>query len=148
MRRTFAIFDIQIKTIMKNRLLLVLTVPLLLLASCGGEEGPTPAKQEESLVEVKDGIYTEYYPGRKAIKYQGPQDENEMRDGRWFYYSEAGVELSMTEYKHGKKHGDSFVRYPNGAMRYYGHYTDDRQTGVWITYGADGKVAQEKDFGN
>jgi antitoxin component YwqK of YwqJK toxin-antitoxin module len=131
---------------MKNRLLLFLTVPLLLLASCGGEE-EQPVKQEESLVEVKDGIYTEYYPGRKAIKYQGPQDENEMRDGRWFFYSESGVELSMTEYKHGKKHGASFVRYPNGQMRYYGNYTNDKQSGVWITYDKEGNVAQEKDFG-
>lgn len=133
---------------MKNRLLLFLTVGLLLLASCGGNSEKTEQNTgEDVLFEVKDGVYTEYYPGRKAIKYRGPQDENEQRDGRWFFYSEKGVELSMTEYKHGKKDGDTFVRYPNGIMRYYGHYTNDKQSGLWITYGRDGKVEQEKDFG-
>jgi antitoxin component YwqK of YwqJK toxin-antitoxin module len=131
---------------MKNRLLFILTVGIFLFSACGDPE-PEEQTNEEVLFEVKNGVYTEYYPGRKAIKYQGPQDENEMRNGRWFFYSETGVELSMTEYKHGKKDGDSFVRYPNGMMRYYGHYTNDEQTGVWITYDEKGNVSQEKDFG-
>lgn len=131
---------------MKNSLLFILTVGILFLSACGGTETEQQTT-EESLVEVKNGIYTEYYPGRKAIKYQGPQDENEMRDGRWFFYSETGVELSMTEYKHGKKDGDSFVRYPNGMMRYYGHWTNDVQSGSWVTYDEKGNVAEEKDFG-
>ena len=131
---------------MKNWSLLLLTVVITLLAACASPE--KKEKEPESLFEVKDGIYTEYYPGRKAVKYRGPQDENELRDGRWFFYSENGVELSMTEYSHGKKNGDSFVRYPNGMMRYYGHYENDVQTGVWITYDEKGNVAQEKDFGS
>lgn len=131
---------------MKNRLLLLLTVSMLALAACNG----TPAKvekEEESLVEVKDGIYTEYYPGRKGIKYRGPQDENELRHGMWHYYAENGVELSMTEYSHGKKHGASFARYPNGVMHYYGNYTNDVPSGEWITYDKKGNVAETKDFG-
>lgn len=132
---------------MKNALLLLLTVTTLLAAACGGNTEKKDEKKEDVLYEVKDGVYTEWYPGRKAIKFRGPQDENELRDGRWFYYSETGVELSMTEYSHGKKHGASFARYPNGIMRYYGNYDNDVQVGIWITYDKTGKVAQEKDFG-
>lgn len=130
---------------MKNRLLLLFTVALLGLAACEG----TPAKveEEESLVEIKDRIYTEYYPGRKAIKYRGPQDENELRHGRWMYFNEKGDEMSMTEYSHGKKNGASFARYPNGAMHYYGSYTNDVPSGEWITYDEKGNVAETKDFG-
>lgn len=130
---------------MKNRLLFVLTALTLVLAACSGE-APKAEKEEESLVEVKDGIYTEYYPGRKAIKYRGPQDENELRHGRWLYFDEKGNELSMTEYSHGKKHGASFARYPNGAMHYYGNYTNDVPSGEWITYDEKGKVAETKVF--
>lgn len=131
---------------MKTLSLFILTVALFSLVSCGGD-APETTKKEESLIEVKDGIYTEYYPGRKSIKYRGPQDENELRHGRWFYYSEKGIELSMTEYSHGKRNGASFVRYPNGVMHYYGDWANDKQTGVWVTYDQNGKVAQEKDFG-
>ncbi len=132
---------------MKNQLLFVLTVTLLLFSACGESPETDKKAAEEVLTEVKDGIYTEYYPGRKGIKYRGPQDANELRDGRWFFYSEGGVELSMTEYSHGKRNGDSFVRYPNGMMRYYGRYENDLQVGLWVTYDLNGKVAQEKDYG-
>jgi hypothetical protein len=54
---------------MKNSLLFILTVGILFLSACGGAETEQQTT-EESLVEVKNGIYTEYYPGRKAIKYQ------------------------------------------------------------------------------
>lgn len=131
---------------MKLLSLLALTLIALAFPSCE-EEQPVQETQEVSLVEIKDGVYTEYYPGRKAIKYRGPQDENGLRDGMWYFYSESGVEMSMTEYSHGKKHGDSFVRYPNGVMRYYGRYENDQQVGVWVTYDQNGKVEQEKDFG-
>lgn len=46
----------------------------LMLASCGtGEETDetTGPQKKEVLVEVKDGIYTEWYPGKKNIKYKG-----------------------------------------------------------------------------
>jgi antitoxin component YwqK of YwqJK toxin-antitoxin module len=130
---------------MKTLSLLVFTVAVLSLVSCGGEE-PAP-KTSESLIEVKDGIYTEYYPGRKSIKFRGPQDENELRHGKWYFYSEKGVELSMTEYVHGLKSGGSFVRYPNGVMHYYGEWYKDKQVGQWVTYDQTGKVVEEKNFG-
>lgn len=131
---------------MKTWSLLFLTAFTLSAVSCGESEAPAQ-KAPESLVDFKDGIYTEYYPGRKAVKFKGPKDENGQRHGMWFYYSENGTEQSMTEYQHGKKHGSSFARYPSGGMRYFGDWKNDEQVGVWITYNEDGTVAQEKDYG-
>lgn len=132
---------------MKFQLTLLIGLLSILFFSC--EEPVVKEKKEDpkSLVEVKDGVYTEYYPGRKAVKFKGPQDENKQRDGRWFYFAENGTEQSMTEYSHGKLNGVTFVRYPNGAMRYVGEYMNGEPSGVWKTYKEDGSIESEKDYG-
>ena len=120
----------------------------LMALSCSDTPKPKKPKKEkvESLVEIKDGVYTEYYPGRKAIKFQGPQDEKGIRDGRWFFYSENGTEQSMTEFVKGKKHGFIFVRYPNGQMRYTGQFNNDIEAGLWRFYKEDGSLDFEKTY--
>lgn len=132
---------------MKNPLLYLSAAAVLSMVSCSEPEKAPEVEKTESLVEFKDGIYIEYYPGRKAIKFKGPKDENNQRDGIWYYYAENGVEQSMTEYSHGKKNGSSFARYPDGRMRYYGDWKDDKQVGVWVTYNPDGTIGEEKDYG-
>lgn len=103
---------------------------------------------KQELVEVKNNIFTEYYPGKKAIKFQGPQDPEGNRHGAWLFFSEEGLELSMTVYQHGKKHGHTIVKYPNGMIRYTGEYYDDKQVGVWKTYSITGELTSERDFGS
>ncbi len=120
----------------------------LTMSSCGEEKKAPEKETADDLVEIKNGIYTEYYPGRKAIKFKGPQDDNSQRNGRWFFYDERGNELSMTEYVNGKKHGFIFVRYPNGTMRYTGEFNMDIESGLWKFYKEDGSLASEKDYGN
>lgn len=122
-----------------------LCLTVLSLYSCG-DEAVKEEPKEESLIEFKDGVYIEYYPGRKSIKFKGPKDENNQRDGVWYFYSENGVEQSMTDYKHGKKDGSSFTRYPNGKMRYFGEYRNDQPYGLWIIYNEDGTTS-EKNYG-
>lgn len=126
--------------------LLALSGSLTLFTACDHEEAKLP--ETESLIDFKDGMYTEYYPGRKAIKFKGKKDENNQRDGVWYFYAENGVEQSMTEYKHGVKNGPSFTRFPNGKMRYYGEYRNDKQVGVWVIYDQNGNPESEKDYGN
>ena len=118
-----------------------------LLNSCAGEEKPKEKKKELPLIEIKNGVYTEYYPGRKAVKIRGPVDENELRNGKWALYTENGFELSVTHYMHGKKEGHSIVKYPNGMLNYYGEYRNDEKVGVWRTYDTKGNLIEEKDFG-
>lgn len=104
-------------------------------------------KEKLKNVEIKGNIFNEYYPGTKKIKFQGPQDDHGERHGKWSYFSEDGKELSMTVYDHGKKHGHSIVKYPNGAIHYVGEYSDDKPVGVWKTYSVTGELTKEKDYG-
>lgn len=102
----------------------------------------------ENLVEVKDGVFTEWYPGKKSIKFQGGQDELGNRDGKWSFYAENGTELSFTLYDHGKKEGFSLVKYPNGRIHYRGEYQNDKMIGLWSTYDEKGNLITEKDYGD
>lgn len=127
---------------------LALLISGMLLFACSTEEesGKKNAPDPEVLVETDGNMFIEYYPGKKQVKFKGPQDENKQRHGVWYYYSEAGVELSMTEYNHGKKNGVTMVKYPNGFMHYTGQYREDVQVGVWKTYDTNGKLVEEKNF--
>ena len=102
--------------------------------------------EKENLVEIKDGIYTEYYPGKKNKKFQGAQDEKSRRDGKWVFYSEKGNELSITFYTNGLKNGFTMVKYPSGRMHYRGEYRNDTIVGLWTTYDQNGKITKEKNY--
>lgn len=102
---------------------------------------------EEELVETHNGVYREYYPGKKQLKFEGMQDENNQRHGKWSFYNEKGIEITVTYYDHGKKHGHSIVKHPNGVIYYYGEYDNDKMVGIWKTYDEKGKLIQEKDYG-
>ena len=130
---------------MKN-LVWLLIMSVFILGACGEEKKPAKPKKE-NLVEIKDGVYTEYYKGRKAIKFQGPLNDKKERDGRWFFYDEKGNEMSMSEYVGGKMHGMIFARNPNGNMRYVGEYTMGKESGLWRFYDVNGKLQTEKDYG-
>ena len=101
---------------------------------------------EENLIETVGNVYTEYYPGKKAVKIRGELNDNEERQGKWSYYSETGTELSMSYYENGKRQGHSIVKYPNGAVNYFGAYKDDKPVGVWETYSPEGKLISKKDY--
>lgn len=137
---------------MMLRLSLILLVSLTFFACSRNEksENQDTKKQNkiESLVEIKNGVYTEYYPGRKQIKFQGEQDNMGNRQGKWTFYSERGLELSSTHYEHGKKHGASFAKYPNGTLHYFGEYNNDKEVGIWKMYDEKGTLVTEKDYGN
>ena len=124
---------------------------LTFLISCSRNESEQSKKEiqqkeNSSLVEIKDNVFTEYYPGRKKVKFRGEQDENGQRHGKWTFYNEQGLELSSTHYEHGVKHGISVVKYPNGQIHYFGEYVNDKQTGVWKTFDQKGQLEQEKKF--
>lgn len=133
------------------------------LLSCKTEETETPVTTEKTNVEISEStnpvtdkvdlvvvegnVFTEYYPGKKDIKFQGTQDEEGRRHGKWLFFSEEGEELSMTMYMNGKKHGHSIVKYPNGGIRYTGEYIDDQPVGIWKTYATNGEMTNKKDYG-
>ena len=122
---------------------------LSFLVSCNDkqEDQSTVTEKKEDLVEIKNGIYTEWYPGKKNIKFQGAQDEKAQRNGKWVFFSESGNELSITFYSRGLKEGFTVVKYPSGRIHYRGEYRNDTIVGLWTTYDENGKVSKEKDFG-
>ena len=113
------------------------------MVGCSEKTDKIPAQQEK-LVEIKDGQYSEWYPGKKQLKFRGSLDSLQQRDGKWEFYSERGLVLSMTEYSHGKRNGFSIVKYPNGRIHYRGEYLNDEQVGRWTTYDTLGKVVDDK----
>ena len=128
----------------KYCLLILLTI---VVYSCGDSDAEyLKPKKVENLVEIKNGIFTEWYPGKKNIKFQGPQDNNHLRNGKWTFFSEGGDELSVTFYENGKRDGFTIVKYPNGRLHYRGEYQDDKIVGDWITYDEKGKVINEQHY--
>jgi antitoxin component YwqK of YwqJK toxin-antitoxin module len=116
----------------------------------GCSEGTKPQKIEipkkEKLVDLKDGHYTEWYPGRKQIKYQGQLNAAGNREGKWDFFSESGNLQSFTMYIDGKKEGHSVVKYPNGKIHYYGTYQNDQMVGEWVSFDQNGNKTI-KDYG-
>lgn len=111
------------------------------------EKETTQKPKTEKLTEIKNRRFTEWYPGKKQIKFQGMLTKKGDRNGKWTFYSETGNELSMTLYENGKREGFTIVKYPNGAIHYTGEYKNDKTVGVWKTYNEKGKLVTEKDFG-
>lgn len=133
--KTFNIFQILLLSL------------ITFMFSCTENEEKVKKEKELPLIETIDGVYTEYYPGRKSVKIQGQVDENNLRHSKWTFYSETGTELSITHYIHGKKEGHSIVKFPNGMLNYYGEYHDDVKIGIWKKYDEKGKLLEETDFG-
>ena len=124
-----------------------LLATLFLISACENNlEKKNEKIPKEKLVEVKDGVFTEWYPGKKQIKFQGGQDDLGKRDGKWTFYAENGTELSFTLYNHGKKEGFSLVKYPNGRIHYRGEYQNDQMIGLWSTYDEKGNLISEKEY--
>ncbi len=129
------------------RKILFLSLVIILNSACNSEKTEEIKKENEELVEIKNGKYTEWYPGKKQIKFEGMVDQKGKRDGKWSFYSEKGTELSFTFYENGIKEGFTVVKYPSGVIRYRGEYLNDTIVGVWTTYDPKGKVISEKDYG-
>lgn len=132
------------------RFLSLILISLFLINCSNNKAENNQEKQEEKvreLIELKDGIYTEWYPGHKQIKVRGRQDEDEKRQGIWKLYGEDGTELSITIYTDDKKDGHIVVRHPNGAVRYVGEYIMDERVGEWRFYNEQGDLIKTEDFG-
>lgn len=133
-----------------KRIIFLLLV-LFVFAHCEGKqkvERPIQKVQEERslIVEAEDGRYTEWYPGHRQVKITGRKNKDGNRDGVWKYYSEGGVELSVSVYSNGLRDGHTVVKYPNGTLHYVGEYVNDEPVGVWEFYNEDGTLSETKDY--
>ena len=132
---------------MKKLMKLILIFTLLNACQETPVEEKTTEKQEDlPLVVQENGRYVEWYPGRKQIKIEGREDREGKRNGVWKMYDEEGYELSITVYKHGKKHGHIIVYHPNGALYYTGEYENDERVGEWRFYNEQGELVKEENY--
>lgn len=132
---------------MKQLLFFTLIIFLCSCSEHNAEKEIKEIKTPEVLTEVKNGIYTEYYPGKKQVKIRGYQDSNKVRNGKWTYHSIEGKELSITYFENGLREGHTIVKRPNGVLNYVGEYRNDQMVGVWKFYDEKGNVKREKDYG-
>lgn len=124
----------------------------ILIFACSEEKNQTEddskTKQFEAdlplVTEDENGRYTEWYEGREQIKIQGRKDKEGRKDGIWKYFTERGVEKTITVYSHGKKDGHIVVRHPNGTIHYSGEYEMDKPVGVWKFYNDEGQLVERK----
>lgn len=131
---------------------IVFIFTVLLIFSCSEKKKETDENlsaeqfeaEEQLIMEDENGRFTEWYPGREQIKMKGTKDENGRKVGIWKFYTEKGVELTITEYKNGKKDGITIVRHPNGAVYYKGEYVMDEPVGVWKFYDEQGQLVERK----
>ncbi len=120
---------------------------MILAVSCTEEKKVAPKKEViENLIEYKDGIYTEYYPGRQKVKIRGAQDSKKVRDGKWVLLSPAGKEMSITFFDKGLREGHTIVKHPNGMINYVGEYLHNEQIGIWKFHDDKGKLIREEDY--
>lgn len=111
------------------------------------EESQDKPVNPKDLVEVVGSTYKEYYDAAKTkLKFQGEQDENKQRHGKWVYFFENGEEANISFYKHGVLHGFIQVKRPNGNLHYTGEFAEGQKVGDWKYYDEQGRLTQEKNF--
>ena len=81
------------------RTLLAFLIIFILVSCESGNDKPIKSDKPEQLIEVKNGVYSEWYPGRKQLKFHGALDKKGNRNGKWVFYSDRGPELSITVYE-------------------------------------------------
>jgi len=134
---------------LKNSLILI---SIFFLVACGGKESPqrpeAPKQEFRPLIteDEETGRYTEWYPGHQQIKILGRKNPKGERIGIWKYFSEQGVELSVTVYTDGKRDGHIVVKHPNGALHYVGEYRNDEPVGEWKFYNEQGELTETKNY--
>jgi|SRR5690554_2308322 len=135
---------------MVMRSLFLLVFALFLWSSCEDDKKPQRPEVVEQefrpLIVEENGRYTEWYPGHQQIKISGRKNQEGQRTGVWKYFSEQGIELSITLYNNGLKEGHTIVKHPNGALRYTGEYLNDEPIGEWKFYNEEGQLIETKKY--
>lgn len=131
-----------------RRFELFLFIVFIVISCSEGEKTNVENQQEEQLplIENKNGIYKEWYPGRKQLKIEGRKDSEGRRTGIWKSYAENGVQTSISIYSKGMRDGHIIVYYPNGALHYKGEYSKDKRVGEWAFYNKQGEIVKVENF--
>lgn len=120
---------------------------LVLTLSCSSNKGVQKPKPKEKLWELKNGVFTQWYPGKKIVKFKGNKvdylgkvDTNGVRQGRWVFYNEKGIERSVSMYQRDTLDGHQIVMYPSGANHYLGEWKMGKKVGAWQIFNQKGEL--------
>jgi hypothetical protein len=77
--------------------------------------------RDENGDEVKDGEYTEYWPGSDVIRFQGTMKKG-MLDGTWIRKNKEGIITKIENFKEDKFHGDRLQYNDDGTLSSISQY--------------------------
>ncbi|MFM7566945.1 MAG: toxin-antitoxin system YwqK family antitoxin [Flavobacteriales bacterium] len=119
----------------------------LMLWSCTSKNTTTKPKPKEKLWELKEGVFTQWYPGKKIIKFKGTKvdylgkvDTNGVRQGRWVFNNDKGKVRCIAMYQRDTLDGHQVVMYPNGINHYIGEWKMGKKDGTWQTFNRKGEL--------
>jgi len=119
---------------------------LLFFWNCSGKKNPTKTKPKEKLWELKDGVFTQWYPGKKVVKFRGNKvdylgkvDTNGVRQGKWVFNNDQGKVRCVAMYQRDTLDGHQIVMYPNGVNHYIGEWKMGKKDGTWQTFNRKGE---------
>lgn len=105
----------------------------------------TQVKKDEIETIGAEGERIERWPSG-AVKAQWHAitvDGQEVPDGAWREWHEAGEDKTAGQYQAGKKVGAWRGWHVNHQLAFEGNYTDGKQTGTWTEWHANGRKASE-----
>jgi antitoxin component YwqK of YwqJK toxin-antitoxin module len=135
------------KIIMKTFLRNAIVFCALFILSCKNKSENKSNSTDTTITQyslnngVIDGMQSEKYENGNK-KFEGLMKKGK-REGEWFMYFENGAIWSRCNYVEDKKQGKSLVYLPNGNKAYEGLYEDDKPIGEWIYYNDDGSVLKK-----
>ncbi|CAN5277101.1 hypothetical protein BH09BAC5_BH09BAC5_11730 [soil metagenome] len=94
---------------------------------------------------IFNGTHIERY--KNGVIYMQGEVSGGLRSGEWVTFYQSGKEWSRGIYKNGFRQGHGVSYWDNGQKSSEGEYKDDKMTGKWKFWDAEGHVV-EKDFGN
>ncbi|MCB0479796.1 MAG: hypothetical protein KDC83_00100 [Flavobacteriales bacterium] len=80
------------------------------------------------------------------LRIEGKYDKEGRRTNMWISCFDDGTLWSECEYLKDQKHGVNRAYYPNGKLRFEGHWENDEQVGTWNTYDESGTLLDSKVF--
>ena len=137
---------------MKNKTLLLLSLILLLITSCGNTESQTVKwldkkegiKAWEKITE--NGITKTIHYYKSGMKYKEDRHKGLERHGKSFQWFENGLIEFDKEYEHGIKVGNHKRYYNNGQLSVDQYYDKGFKTGIWTFYLTNGQKWRKESY--
>lgn len=100
--------------------------------------------EEIYINNIKEGIWTNYYPGNKMA--EQITFKNDKRNGLWIQFYIDGSEKFKGNYIDDKKEGVFLNYHTNGNIEVKGSYKNSLKQGIWQHFNEENKLIKEEVF--